>query len=52
VAEAPNGTMWGSSYFPQVANEAVTRSSGSTLGGALQSLTLDVTLGFELAKKA
>jgi len=52
VAEAPNGTMWGSSYFPQVANEAVTRSSGNTLGGALQSLTLDVTLGFELAKKA
>jgi uncharacterized protein len=52
VAETPNGTMWGSAYFPQVANEAVSRPGGGTLGGALQSLTLDVTLGFELAKQA
>ena len=52
VAETPNGMMWGSAYFPQVANEAVVRSSGNTLGGALQTLTLDVTLGFELSKKA
>lgn len=52
VAETPNGTMWGSAYFPQVANEAVSRPGTGTLGGALQSLTLDVTIGFELAKKA
>lgn len=52
VAELPNGTMWGSAYFPQVANEAIARPSGGTLGGALQSLTLDVTIGFQLAKKA
>lgn len=51
VAEAPNGTMWGSAYFPQVANEVVSRPSGTTLGGASQTLTLDVTLGFELSKK-
>lgn len=51
VAEMPNGTMWGSAYFPQVANEAITRTSGNVLGGALQSLTLDVTIGFELSKK-
>jgi uncharacterized protein len=51
VAETPNGTMWGSAYFPQVANEAVTRSSAGVLGGALQALTLDVTLGYELPKK-
>jgi uncharacterized protein YggE len=52
VAETPNGTMWGSSYFPQVANEAITRTSAGVLGGALQTLTLDVTIGFELSKKA
>ena len=51
VAEAPNGTMWGSAYFPQVGNMAVTRTSGGALGGALQTLTLDVTIGFELSKK-
>jgi uncharacterized protein YggE len=52
VAETPNGAMWGSAYFPQVANEAVSRPSGGALGGALQTLTLDVTIGFELSKKA
>jgi uncharacterized protein YggE len=52
VAEAPAGAMWGSAYFPQVANEAVSRPASGTLGGALQSLTLDVTIAFELAKKA
>lgn len=52
VAETPNGTMWGSAYFPQVANEAVSRPGNGALGGTLQSLTLDVTIGFELAKKA
>lgn len=51
VAETPNGMMWGSAYFPQVANAAEFRPSNGALGGALQSLTLDVTLGFELSKK-
>lgn len=52
VAETPNGTMWGSAYFPQVANEAVARPAAGTLGGVLQSLTLDITIGFELSKQA
>ena len=52
VAETPNGAMWGSAYFPQVANEAAARPSSGALGGALQALTLDVTIGFELSKKA
>ncbi len=51
VAEAPNGQMWRSAYFPQVANEVSVQPSGNTLGGALQTLTLDVTLGFELSKQ-
>src|SRR5262245_9425712 len=32
VAETPNGTMWGSQYFPQVGNEAVTQPSNGVLG--------------------
>ena len=51
VAEAPNGSMWGSSYFPQVANMAVERAAPSVLGGSLQSLTLDITIGYELSKR-
>jgi uncharacterized protein YggE len=51
VAEAPNGQMWRSAYFPQIANEAISQPTGDTLGGALQTLTLDVTLGFELSKQ-
>lgn len=49
VAEAPNGQMWGSPYFP---NAAEVRSSSAVLGGALQSLTLDITIGYELSTKA
>lgn len=52
VAEAPNGSMWSNAYFPQVANEAIARPSAGVLGGPLQSLTLDVTIGYELSKKA
>lgn len=51
VSEAPAGNMWGSPYFPQVANVAeASPSSSVTLGGELQSLTLDITIGYELAK--
>lgn len=56
VAEATGGMMWQSSYFPNfVANEAAqapTVVQNITLGGALQPLTLDVTVGFELGKRA
>ena len=52
VAETPNGVMWGNAYFPSNTREV--RESrdlgGGGLGGALQSLTLDVTVGYELAK--
>jgi uncharacterized protein YggE len=51
VAENPGGAMWGNAYFPS-SNVAVVRDAGVALGGALQSLTLDVTIGYELAKDA
>lgn len=52
VGEAPNGAMWGNAYFPRMDNAAATMSSNVTLGGTLQALTLDVTVGYELAKEA
>jgi hypothetical protein len=51
VAEAPNGVMWGNAYFPQVANNEARMATPVTLGGTLQPLTLDITIGFELAKQ-
>jgi uncharacterized protein YggE len=50
VAENPAGAMWSHTYFPQVANAAEIRDSAVALGGTLQPLTLDVTIGYELAK--
>ena len=49
VAENQGGYMWSAAYFP---NSAAVRdnSSAVALGGAMQPLTLDVTIGFELAK--
>jgi|MudIll2142460700_1097286.scaffolds.fasta_scaffold11696_3 hypothetical protein len=54
VAEAPAGLMWQSRYFPNyVGNEAAQApAAAQTVGGALQPLTLDVTVGYELAKDA
>ncbi len=46
VSERPGGEMWGNAYFPQ--NNSV-RTGG--IGGELQSLTLDVTIGYELPKE-
>jgi uncharacterized protein YggE len=53
VAENQGGMMWHATYFPQVANAIETRdtSGAVTLGGSLQPLTLDVTIGFELANQ-
>ncbi len=55
VAEAPAGVMWHSAYFPNyIANEANTAPAPDgrlAIGGALQPLTLDITVGFELAKQ-
>ena len=53
VIEAPAGGMWSSPYFPQVANVALERGAPTppiSIGGALQPLTLEITIGYELAK--
>lgn len=51
VAENQGGQMWSNYYFPQVANSMeVSGTSAVALGGSLQPLTLDITIGFELAK--
>ena len=56
VAEMPAGHMWHNAYFPSsvvnVSAEAATQQVASVLGGASQTLTLDITVGFELVKKA
>ncbi len=51
VAENVGGSMWSSAYFPQVSNMAQSQAAPTTLGGALQPLTLDVTIGYELARE-
>ena len=50
VSESTGGAMWGNAYFPQVANTMESRNSGGTLGGVLQPLSLDVTIGYELSR--
>ena len=50
VVENAGGMMWNQEYFPQAtANVEATRNAGTPLGGTLQPLTLDVTVGYELA---
>lgn len=51
VAENQGGYMWSATYFPQVANSMQSQDSHVALGGSLQPLTLDVTIGFELGKQ-
>lgn len=55
VAENAGGMMWSAAYFPKVANmmesNAGPRSVADALGGALQPLTLDVTIVYELARQ-
>ena len=50
VAETPNGTMWSNAYFPQAANNQASMASPGGLGGTMQPLTLDITVGYELAR--
>jgi uncharacterized protein YggE len=50
VVENPGGPLWGPSNY--VGNEFQVRNAGTTLGGSLQALTLDVAIGFELATQA
>ena len=49
VGENQGGYMWSATYFPQASNAMATNNSGVALGGSLQPLTLDVTIGYELA---
>ena len=50
VAESPGGYMWSSMYFPSNAMSVnAPRAAADAIGGALQPLTLDVTIGYELA---
>ena len=52
VAENQGGMMWSNHYFPRVANAMDVRNEAAVaLGGSLQPLTLDVTIGFELASE-
>ena len=52
VSESAGGSMWSSAYFPQVANTMATNhASGAALGGTLQPLTLDVSVGYQLTGK-
>lgn len=55
VGENAGGMMWTNAYFPQVANameaSAAPRTVADALGGALQPLTLDVTIVYELARE-
>jgi uncharacterized protein len=50
VVEGP-GSTWDGTYA-NYANASDVRSSPATLGGTLQTLSLDVTIGYELAKPA
>lgn len=49
VQENAGGYMWNQEYFPQAANVMQTQNAGVSLGGTLQPLTLEVTIGYELA---
>ncbi|HEY0254330.1 MAG TPA: SIMPL domain-containing protein [Kofleriaceae bacterium] len=49
VGENTGGTMWNTPYFPQNA-VTVQNTSGASLGGTMQNLSLDVTIGYQLTK--
>jgi uncharacterized protein YggE len=51
VSESQGGTMWNQEYFPQAANVQQTSNGGGSLGGTLQPLTLEITIGYELAQQ-
>jgi uncharacterized protein YggE len=49
VAENQGGYMWSAQYFPS--NASGSMDTRVALGGSLQPLSLDVTVGYELAKE-
>jgi uncharacterized protein YggE len=55
VSENPGGAMWSSRYFPQVANAVQVEQApapAATIGGAGQSISLDVSITYQLGRKA
>jgi uncharacterized protein len=61
VAETPGGQMWTSSYFSRSINYSANAveqaplpgaSDVEAIGGATQTLTLEVNIGYELGKRA
>jgi uncharacterized protein YggE len=50
VVENQGGMMWENAYFPQ-ANVSESRNAGTALGGTLQPLSLNVTIGFEIPRE-
>jgi uncharacterized protein YggE len=50
VGENAGGHMWGNQYFPNAAS-TMDAHTAVALGGTLQPLTLDVTVGYELPGK-
>ncbi|MEO8702367.1 MAG: SIMPL domain-containing protein [Kofleriaceae bacterium] len=52
VSEAPNGYMWSNGYFPRANEVRAQPSSDGTpsIGGVMQPLTLEISIGFELGK--
>ncbi|MEP6862098.1 MAG: SIMPL domain-containing protein [Deltaproteobacteria bacterium] len=53
VSENAGGSMWNQTYFPQVANTMVRndQQGGTALGGTMQPLSLDVSVGYQLTTK-
>jgi uncharacterized protein YggE len=51
VSENTGGYMWNQPYFPQSANAMSSAGASGSLGGTLQPLTLDVSIGYELARE-
>lgn len=51
VAENAGGYMWSNAYFPNSASTMDARTAVA-IGGSLQPLTLDVSVGYEFAKDA
>jgi uncharacterized protein YggE len=51
VAENAGGYMWNSAYFPNAASTMDVQAATVAIGGSLQPLTLDVSVGYEFAKE-
>lgn len=50
VSENAGGQMWTNTYFPQNSVRVQNDSPGTALGGTMQPLSLEVSVGYELTK--